>query len=284
MLTTLGVSARSALVVPLGFRQARFGVIEALDRAGSTGFDEEDERRLLAAAASAGSAIATAQSVERDRVRRTLRGAEDERRRWARELHDETLQALGGLRMLLSSADRSADERMLRRAARSALEQLDTEIESLRALISELRPAALDDLGLNSALVALAERTRARYGIEVNTTIETPSVGSRRLDPELETVIYRVVQEALTNAARHARPDVIEVSLAQHDGEVRVTVTDDGCGFDASQPADGFGLLGMRERVSLVGGRFELLSSLDGTTVRVALPLSAAATPGVPRG
>src|SRR5205085_2959586 len=131
----------SMLAVPLGFRSVTLGVIEALDRAAGPEFRDEDERLLLGAAASAGTAIATAQSVGRDRLRRTMQAAENERRRWARELHDETLQALAGLRVLLSSAQRSADEQRFRQAASSALEQLDTEIESLRVLISELRPA-----------------------------------------------------------------------------------------------------------------------------------------------
>jgi PAS domain S-box-containing protein len=165
----LGVRARSALVVPLAFRGTGFGVIEALDRVGGPGFDGEDERLLLAAAASAGIAVATARSVGRERLRRTLRAAEDERRRWARELHDETLQALGALRVRLSSAYRSTDEQLLRQAAHSSLDQLDTEIESLRVLISELRPAALDELGLHAALHALVERTRAIHGIDVTT-------------------------------------------------------------------------------------------------------------------
>jgi PAS domain S-box-containing protein len=274
-LTALGVNATSALVVPLAFRGTRFGVIEAIDRIAGPEFREDDDPLLLAAAASASTAIATARSVERERVRRSLRAAEDERRRWARELHDETLQALGGLRVMLSSAYRSGDEQTLSRAAHNALEHLDTEIESLRVLISELRPAALDELGLDAALVALAERAGTTYGIDVRTTIEKLSWKASQLDPELETVVYRVVQEAVTNAARHANPDVVEVSLSRVDGEIWVSVADDGDGFDVSTPHDGFGLAGMRERVSLVGGRLELESSPDGTTVTVALPVSA---------
>jgi signal transduction histidine kinase len=162
------------------------------------------------------------------------------------------------------------------------LEQLDTEIESLRVLISELRPAALDELGLHPALLALAERTTVTHGIDVTTTFDgaAGARGKKRLDPELDTVVYRVVQEALTNAARHAHPETVAVQLRYRNGEVRVSVTDDGRGFDASQPAAGFGLLGMRERVSLVGGQFKLSSSPDGTTVEISLPVTAATRPG----
>ncbi|MBV8940450.1 MAG: PAS domain S-box protein [Solirubrobacterales bacterium] len=284
-LDALGASAASVLAVPLGFRGVTLGVIEALDRAAGPEFGDEDERLLLAAAASAGTAIATAQSVGRDRLRRTLRAAEDERRRWARELHDETLQALAGVRVLLSSAQRSADDQLFRQAASSALEQLDTEIESLRVLISELRPAVLDELGLRAALVALAERTRVQHGIEVTMTTDETSDPrpARELDPEVETVVYRVVQEALTNAARHARPESVAVRFSQSNGEVRASVTDDGSGFDVSRPTDGFGLVGMRERVSLVGGRFDLSSSPEGTTVAISLPATGTPLAGSPQ-
>jgi PAS domain S-box-containing protein len=273
-LAPLGVRASSVLTVPLGFRRATLGVIEALDRAAGPEFGDEDERLLLGAAASAGTAIATAQSVGHDRVRRTMQAAENERRRWARELHDDTLQALAGLRVLLSTAQRSDDDQLFRRATGDALDQLDTEIESLRVLISELRPAALDELGLNAALVALAERTSVRHGIEVTTAIDSPQGPNRSsgLDSECETVVYRVVQEALTNAARHARPESVAVRLSHRNGEVHVSITDDGDGFDPNVPTEGFGLVGMRERVSLVGGRFELVSSSGGTTVAVSLP------------
>jgi PAS domain S-box-containing protein len=274
VLAPLGVSATSVLTVPLGFRRATLGVIEALDHAAGPEFDDEDERLLLGAAASAGTAITTAQSVGQDRVRRTMQAAENERRRWARELHDETLQALAGLRVLLSTAQRSDDDQLFRRATGDALDQLDTDIESLRVLISELRPAALDELGLSAAVVALAERTSVRHGIEVTTAIDPPkdTNRSRGLDPERETVVYRVVQEALTNAARHARPESVAVRLSHNNGEVRVSITDDGDGFDPAAPTDGFGLVGMRERVSLVGGRFALTSSSEGTTIAVSLP------------
>ncbi len=277
----LGIQASALLVVPFGFRGTQFGVIEALDRVRGPGFGDEDERLLRAAAASAGIAVATAHSVGRETLRRTLQAAEDERRRWARELHDETLQALGALRVLLSSASRSTDADLLRRAAQSSLDQLDTEIESLRVLISELRPAALDELGLRPALHALAERSSMIHGIDVTMTIDGAqgAPGAPRLDPELEIVVYRVVQEALTNAARHAHPERVGVVLSQLNGELTLTVADDGRGFDPANPSGGFGLAGMRERVALVGGRFQLESSDSGTTVRVALPAEISTPP-----
>src|SRR5437764_14869282 len=124
----------------------------------------------------------------------------------------------------------------------------------------------------------MEDAIRVRHVIEVTTTIDTAPGPDRssRLDPELETVVYRVVQEALTNAARHANPDAVAVRLSQRDGEVRVSVTDDGGGFDPSRPTDGFGLVGMRERLALVGGQFELSSAPGGTTVAISLPATGA--------
>jgi signal transduction histidine kinase len=276
-LADLGVTARSALVVPLVFRGAPVGVIEALDRVDGPEFRLEDEWMLLAAAAGAATAVATAQSVERERLRRSLHAAEEERRRWARELHDDTLQALGGLRVLLSSARRREDVPSLRAALDQAVDQLGAEIANLRALISELRPAALDELGLRPALEALFERVRATYGLRVEVTLDVGrAAGAPRLHPEIETAVYRVVQEALNNAARHASAERIAVVVLQRGEEVLIKICDDGHGFDVRGPSRGFGLTSMRERISLVGGRFEIRSGSTGTTIAALVPLRGA--------
>ena len=270
-----GVNASSGMFVPLQFRGSSLGVIEAFDRADGPEFRLEDERMLLAAAASAATAVATAQSVERDRLRRTLRAAEDERRRWARELHDETLQALGGLRVSLSSARRSQDLPGLQATLDGAVEQLGQEIANLRALITELRPAALDELGLAPALDALVERVQTLHGLQIDASIMLAAkAGARegRLDPDVETAVYRVVQESLTNAARHARAARIEVEVVERGDEILLVVRDDGEGFDLDAPATGFGLTGMRERISLAGGHLEISSSEDGTAIEAAIP------------
>ncbi len=271
----LGVTASSGMFVPLQFRGANLGVIEAFDRAGGPEFRPEDERMLLAAAASAATAVATAQSVERDRLRRSLRAAEEERRRWARELHDETLQALGGLRVVLSSARRSNDLSAMRAALDSAIDQLAEEIANLRSLITELRPAALDELGLGPALDALIERVQTTHGLEVKANVKLAHPGGLReprLDPDIETTVYRVIQESLTNAARHARADRIEVEVIERADEIHLAVRDDGAGFDPDTPAAGFGLTGMRERIALAGGHLEISSSAAGTKIEAALP------------
>ena len=270
----LGVDARSGMFVPLQFRGASVGVIEAFDRVGGPEFRIEDERMLLAAAASAATAVATAQTVERDRLRRTLKAAEEERRRWARELHDETLQGLGGLRVLLSSARRSKDFAALQEAVQTAVDQLADEIANLRSLITELRPAALDELGLAPALDALLDRARATHGVEIVGSIELRE-HSARSDPELDTAIYRIVQESVNNAARHGEAEHIDVDVLEHDCEFEIVIRDNGKGFDPEAPVSGFGLAGMRERVSLAGGRIEIASSAKGTAIAVALPTAS---------
>ncbi len=236
---------------------------------------------LLGAAASAATAVATAQSVERDRLRRTLKAAEEERRRWARELHDETLQGLGGLRVLLSSARRAKDSTALQRAVETAVEQLGQEIANLRSLITELRPAALDELGLGPALEALLDRSRTMTGVEIGSEIDLRYESGRRaarFDSELETAAYRIVQESLTNAVRHGEAHHVDVTVHEHEREheLALSIRDDGKGFDPDLPASGFGLTGMRERVSLIGGRLQIASSRAGTTISVTLPTTAA--------
>ena len=266
--------ASTALLVPLVYRGQSLGVLAAFDRLGGDGaFTRDDEQLLEAFAAQAATAVATAKSVEADRRRRSLAATEAERHRWARELHDETLQALGGLKVLLSSATRLEDPEAMRGAMREATQQLTGDIESLRALIAELRPPALDQLGLAPALASLAQRTGAGNDLEIRADVELPD--DRRLVPELETTIYRVVQESLTNVVKHARASSIDIAVRCAGDAVDVSVVDDGIGFDADATAEvGFGLAGMRERVELAGGELSVLPGADaGTVIRARLPL-----------
>ena len=196
------VGAETALLVPLVYRGAPLGVIAAFDRlAPDPGFAAEEESLMLSFAASAATAVATARTVQSERLRESLAAAERERRRWARELHDETLQALGGLRMMLSSAARRGDPDRLDGAVREAIGLLEGEIGGLRRLIADLRPAALDELGLVAAIDGLSARIAEQEGIAIATDAE---LGGERLVPELETAVYRIVQEALTNVVKHA--------------------------------------------------------------------------------
>ncbi len=203
-----GVSdAQTALLVPMIYRGQALGVLAAFDRGQhSDVFGEDDEQVLRTFAASAATAVAMAQSVQADRLRSSLAAADAERRRWARELHDETLQSLGGLRVLLSSALRRDDLERVKEAMREAVEQIEREIANLRAIITELRPAALDELGLRTAIEALLHRHREQgeFQIDDELSLPGPSTGEGRLDEDLETAVYRLIQESLTNVAKHA--------------------------------------------------------------------------------
>ncbi len=203
----LGVpDAHTGMLVPMIHRGVALGVLAAFDHgAEGGGFTEDDEQLMVAFAATAANAVAMAQSVESGRLRSAIAAADAERGRWARELHDQTLQTLGGLRVLLSSALRRADAAGNEEAMRQAIEDIEQEIGNLRAMISDLRPSMLDDFGLLPALEALLERRRQDgLGIESELALPDPEQGGTGLDPELETAIYRLVQEALTNVAKHA--------------------------------------------------------------------------------
>src|SRR5215218_8870848 len=205
------VEARDVLILPLVYRGTTLGALLAFDRlTGDVGFTRDDVQLLEAFAASAATAVATAKTVEADRLRKSLEAAEAERRRWARELHDETLQALGGLKVLLSSASRLDDAAAMREAMDQAVGHVASEIENLRALIAELRPPALDQLGLEPALASLVQRTETTSGLEIAADVRLGG-DEHRLAPELETTVYRIVQEALTNVVKHARARRVEV-------------------------------------------------------------------------
>jgi signal transduction histidine kinase len=214
--------------------------------------------------------------VTEERLTHALEAAEQERTRWARELHDETLQGLGGLQVLLASALRKGDADAREAAMRQALEHISGEIDNLRNLITELRPAELDELGLESALEALAERRAARDGLRVVLDVDLAGEdGDRRLARQTESTIYRIVQEALTNASKHADATRVDVRLAFAYDTVEVVIADDGQGFDLATVGGGFGVVGMRERIALVRGTFEIDSRPGaGTTVRATLPVA----------
>ena len=273
--TRLGVAgAQTALLAPLVYRGRGLGVLVAFDHgADATSFSEDDEATLRAFAASGATAVALAQTVQHERLRHSLDAAEAERRRWARELHDETLQGLGGLRVILSSALRRIEQDDVAELLREAVGQIEREIENLRAIITELRPAALDELGLVPAIEALVGRVSAVEGLEIECDVDVPRADAR-VGSELETTIYRLVQEALTNVAKHAQAEHARVVVRGADGRISVEVSDDGAGFDPNATTAGFGLAGMRERVQLSGGELTVTPSEKGTTVRAQLPLS----------
>ncbi len=272
-ITEAGVTA---LLVPLVFRGETLGVLVALDPLErDAGFSDEDEQVLVSFAASAATAVATAQTVAEDRTRESIAATERERGRWARELHDESLQSLAGLRVLLSAARRS-EPAEAERLLSQGIEQVDDAIAEMRRLIADLRPTTLDELGLGAALEALAERLDASGAIEVDLDLDLDFPSGRRkrrLASEIEDTAFRLVQEALNNAAQHADTDRASVEVSEDEENVRVQISDAGRGFDPGLRTDGFGLVGMRERVTLAGGSLELQSAPGaGTTIVATLP------------
>ena len=284
----LGLEARSVLVEPLSMEGQGGGLIIALRTDG--GFRGPDRDALSAFATSVAQRLAAERSVEIERLRYGMEARERERTRWAREIHDESIQGIGALRLQLANARDLDDRQALSSAVDTVLEGLGHEIDGLRHLITELRPAALDDLGLAAALEALARRAQAIDGLDVTTEIHLgrESAGDdggeeRRLDPELESTVYRIVQEALTNVSRHAQANSAVISVTERDGVLRASVTDDGKGLpDTGRLGPrgdglegGFGMGGMRERAELISGELELGPAPGhGTVVRLTVPIA----------
>jgi PAS domain S-box-containing protein len=224
------------------------------------------------------------QRVETERARtellaRLVFAQEDERRRIAREMHDqfgEHLTALGlGIAALKEACGERSDLRARVDALDSVAQRLDRDVDHL---VWALRPTALDDLGLRAALSNYVQDWSARSGIAAE--LHTVGLLDRRLTSEVETTLYRIAQEALTNVAKHARATKVDVILERHDDSVFLIVEDDGVGFDPAEAGStgrGFGLLGMQERAALVGASLQIESAVGkGTTIFVRM----AATPG----
>jgi signal transduction histidine kinase len=220
-------------------------------------------------------------SMAEERFQITIDSAEQERSRWARELHDETLQGLAVLRMRLAAALREESPAELHRTGQAAVEQIDEEIVKLRRLITELRPASLDTIGLEAALLALADQHRQASGIEIDCDLTLPREEDERPTPVLETAVYRLVQEALSNVSKHSMARHAELDVRARRGAIEIEVNDDGVGFEPSLAREGFGLVGMRERAALLGGTLEIDSTKGvGTRLRASIPLTTRAEDG----
>jgi signal transduction histidine kinase len=214
--------------------------------------------------------------AQQDRLRALAEGAvrarEEEARRIAHELHDEAGQLLASVHIALDDLVAQVPERV--EAVQRIHTLLDRVEGQLRRLSRELRPTILDDLGLGPAVEWLAQGASERTGVSI--TVDAPIL---RLPSAMETALYRIVQEAVTNAIRHAGARHMEIRVWQEDAMVHAAVRDDGRGFDADatmaqRGERGLGLLGMRERVDALGGRFVLHSTLgQGTEVSVAIPI-----------
>jgi len=262
----------SALYVPLVVHGHAIGVVVAHDKlGGDPRFLDEDVRLAEMLGARAATAVDLAERVTRDAVRRVVEAQEQERARLARELHDETGQALTSILLGLKQLNEVVRTPGEQASVAGLRELVVSTLRDVRGLAVELRPAALDDFGLVAALERLAETFQEKSGTEV---VLEARLGEERLDPTLETTLYRIVQEALTNVHKHADARHVSISLVRKDGSISAVVEDDGRGFqpDATR-REALGLAGMRERVALVGGRISIESALGaGTTLAVEVP------------
>jgi len=208
---------------------------------------------------------------------RTRLAQVEERNRLAREIHDTVAQTLSGLALHLELADAllDRDPAQGRAAVRSATALTHTALDDVRRSVTDLRAAPLEGLTLGEALRRLVAAFRAAHGVE---TVLSANGVDRPLSPRVEVGVFRVAQEALANAAQHARARKVSVSVEAAGGRIRLIVEDDGAGFDfdlASAPAnEHFGLLGMRERARLLGGSLQIASAVGaGTRIELDLPL-----------
>jgi PAS domain S-box-containing protein len=218
-----------------------------------------------------------AERARTDLLGRLVFAQEDERRRIAREMHDqfgEQLTALGHrIASLKNAAGGRSDLREPIEALQIVAQQLDRDVDHL---VWELRPTALDDLGLRAALSNYVQNWSARAGISAE--LHASGLLDDRLGSEAETTLYRIAQEALTNVAKHSGAKNVELILERRADHVLLIVEDDGAGFDPGAGTRGFGLLGMQERASLVGASLEIESAVgQGTTILVRMAAAPAA-------
>jgi signal transduction histidine kinase len=264
--------ARTGLYVPLFVQSRPIGLIVVHDRIGrDPRFSENDLRLAEAFATRAAVAVDLSQRIARDSLRGVVSAQEVERRRLARELHDETGQALTSILLGLKSLEEAvgADARPAVDALRA---QVVSTLQDVRRLAVELRPKVLDDFGLVPALERLTETFGEQTGLRVR--FES-GLGDERLSGDVETALYRVVQESLTNVVKHAEAHTVSVVLTRKPRSVVAVVEDDGHGFDpAGVRPEALGLAGMRERAALVEGKAQVETALGGgTTIVVEVPV-----------
>jgi signal transduction histidine kinase len=262
--------AVTGLYVPLITREGPIGIVFAHDRRGrDPRFTNADLRIAEHFGERAAVAVDLSRRIQRDSLRRVIEGQELERRRLARELHDETGQALTSVLLGLKAVERADDVP----AALAELRDLVVAtLQDVRRLAVELRPKALDDFGLGVALERLVETFKEATGIGVDFESR---LGEQRLSSEVETTLYRIVQESLTNVAKHAGAQRVSILLVRRPGVVSALVEDDGHGFtDEDERQGGIGLSGMRERLALLDGRLTVESGRGtGTSLIAEVPL-----------
>jgi signal transduction histidine kinase len=269
-----GFGARTGLWVPLNARSETIGLIAVHDKLGADArFTDNDLRLAETFASRAAVAVDLSQRTARDALRRIVGAQELERQRLARELHDETGQALSSILLGLKALEEKVDGGDALTAVSDVRELVVATLHDVRRLAIELRPKVLDDFGLVPALERLTETFGAQTGIHVHFE---PGLPDERLPADIETALYRIVQEALTNVVKHSRAHTISVVLVRKPGTIAAVIEDDGQGFDpANVREDGFGLEGMRERVGLLDGQLRIESAEGhGTTLVAEVPLT----------
>jgi signal transduction histidine kinase len=270
--TTRRLGVRAALYVPLVARGRPIGVVIAHDRE-DTGpaFTEDDLRLAETLAQRAAVAVDLSERVGRDAMRRVVAAQELERARLARELHDETGQALTSILLGLKGVEQEIATEEARAALASVRDTVATTLQGVRRLAVELRPSTLDDFGLVPALERLAATLGEQTGLHVDFEA---SIDDERFSPEVETTLYRIVQEALTNVVKHAAATRVSILVVRRGDSVAAVVEDDGRGIEQPVHDEGLGLVGMRERAALVGGRVRIESSSEGgTTIAAEVPV-----------
>jgi signal transduction histidine kinase len=265
------IAARTGLWVPLVARGRAIGVIAAHDKLGPEArFSDTDLRLAETFASRAAVAVDLSERIARDALRRVVDAQEQERRRLARELHDETGQALTSILLGLRALEETLATDEARAATAELRERVVATLQDVRGLAVELRPSALDDFGLVAALERLTASFAEQTGIAVDFETALPE---ERLPGEMETALYRIVQESLTNVVKHAHARRVSILLTRTSGAVKAVIEDDGRGI-GDDVGGGFGLVGMRERLALLGGRLEIESGPgSGTTIAAEVPL-----------
>ena len=262
----------TGLYVPLVVEGRAIGVVAAHEReGGDPRFDEDDLRIAESLAQRAAIGVDLSRRVSSNAVRRVVEAQELERSRLARELHDETGQALTSILLGLRTLEQTVESEGERAAIGSVRDLVVSTLHDVRRLAVELRPAALDDFGLAPAIERLVDTHRQNDSVDIDLEIQ---LGDTRLPADVETTMYRIVQEALTNVAKHADAGKVSVVVRRTDKAAVLVVEDDGTGFEATDETPGLGLVGMRERVALVGGRLKVEAGRgSGTTIAAEIPL-----------
>jgi signal transduction histidine kinase len=267
------LEATSGLYVPLLARDHPIGVLVAHDKTGGDQrFSSADLRLAEQFATRAAIAVDLSRRVARDALRRVVAGQELERRRLARELHDETGQALTSILLGLRAVEEAGSADDVRKSASDLRELVVATLQDVRRLAVQLRPKALDDFGLVPALERLVQTFSEGSGIDVDLEAQ---LGEKRLPNEVETTLYRIVQEALTNVVKHAEATRVSILLVRRESSATAVIEDNGRGFvPATDSTERLGLDGMRERAELHDGRLTVESAPGaGTTLVVEVPL-----------